>query len=205
MLTRIDYFYLTNLLSLYPKRIVITGGPGTGKTSVIHALEAAGHHCFHEVIRSMTFNAKNEGDPDTFMSNPLTFVPDPLLFNRKIMAARKSDFALASEMKQAVVFYDRGMPDVLAYMDYFGQEYDGEFTSSCMEYRYDKVFILPPWEAIYVSDNERLESFAEALEIHHYLSRSYERYGYDPVSIPEGTVGERAARILIDLTRENYL
>jgi broad-specificity NMP kinase len=39
---------------LKAKRIVITGGPGTGKTSVIAKLEDSNFYCYHEVIRSMT-------------------------------------------------------------------------------------------------------------------------------------------------------
>lgn len=172
---------------------------------MVHELEAAGHYCFHEVIRRMTTEAKEEGDPTTFVSNPLTFVPDPLLFNRQLIAARKSDFTRASELKNPVVFYDRGIPDVLAYMDYFAQEYQKQFISYCMDFRYDRVYILPPWEAIYISDDERLETFGEALEIHQYLLQSYERYGYAPIQVPKATVKERVAYILLDLTRENYL
>lgn len=153
----------------------------------------------------MTFEAKKEGDPDSFVSNPLAFVPDPRLFNRKLMEARESDFLRASELNKQVVFYDRGIPDVLAYMDYFGQEYDEEFINACMHRRYDMVFILNPWEEIYVSDNERMETFREALEIHKCLTKTYKRYGYLPVSVPEATVKERTEHILSDLTRGNYL
>jgi predicted ATPase len=139
------------------------------------------------------------------MSNPLTFVPDPQLFNRKLLAARENDYLNALELQGHVAFYDRGIPDVLAYMDYFGQQDDEEFINTCMQYRYDKVFILPPWEAIYISDNERLETFGEALEIHRCLTNIYERFGYEPDSVPEATVQERTAHILRNLTRENYL
>ena len=36
------------------KRIVITGGPGTGKTALVRELENRGYDCFHEIIREMT-------------------------------------------------------------------------------------------------------------------------------------------------------
>jgi len=173
---------------LNPKRIVITGGPGTGKSSVIRELEAAGHHCFHEVIRSMTFEAKKEAEPGSFITNPLAFVSDPYLFNRQLLEGRLQHFGEAAGINHTVVFYDRGIPDVLAYMDFFRQ-----------------VILLPPWEEIYVSDNERLESFQEALQIHNYLTATYQRFGYDPVSIPVGTVRERAEHILQELTREQFL
>jgi len=205
MLGAIDYFCPIKSSSLQPKRVVITGGPGTGKTSVIQALESSGFHCFHEVIRDLTLRARLEETPDIQRTNPLAFVSDPHDFNRRLLEGRMRHFGQASGMARPVVFYDRGLPDVLGYMDYFGQKYGPDYTSACRENRYDKVLLLPPWKAIYISDNERLESFEEAAEIHHYLSATYERYGYQPVPIPEDSVSGRVAHILEELKREGYL
>lgn len=205
MLPAIDYFCRIKTRRLNPKKIVITGGPGTGKSSVIHELEAAGHYCFHEVIRSMTLEAKKVADPRHFVSNPLAFVPDPDTFNQRIIEARLRHYRAGQEVARQVVFYDRGIPDVLAYMDFFGQPYNSEYIAACQGHRYDKVLLLPPWEAIYISDNERLESFEESLEIHSQLLATYERFGYAPVLVPEGSVKDRAAHILLELTREKYL
>lgn len=205
MLARIDYFCCINCESLNPKKIVITGAPGTGKSSIIRELELGGYHCFHEVIRDMTLEAKKEGSQKPFRSNPLAFVTDPFQFNKMLLEGRLGHFFDGSSIDKSVVFYDRGIPDVLAYMDYFDQEYEEGFILACEEYRYDKVILLPPWAEIYVSDNERLESFEEALEIHYYLMATYRRYGYEPLSIAEGTVKERTNQILLELTRDNYL
>lgn len=191
-------------MSLGPKKIVISGGPGTGKTSIVQVLESMGYPCYHEVIRNMTLEAKKDTDPARFVTNPLAFVPDPYDFNRRILENRLGHFNEGTRVGSAVVFFDRGLPDVLAYMDYFDQPYEDEFEAICKDNRYDKILLLPPWEAIYVSDNERLESFEEALEIHQYLTASYERLGYSPVSVPEGSILERATFILEHL-REDLL
>ena len=184
---------------LSPKRIVITGGPGTGKTSIVNELEKLGYHCFHEIIRTMTLAAKEEGNSEDFVTNPLVFVDDPFLFNQKLLRGRIIQFLEATALKEQFVFYDRGIPDVLAYMHYFKQEYDDEFVIGCNSHIYDKVLILPPWKAIYKSDNERLESFEEALEIHTHLKDTYERFGYQPIMVPEGTVEERTSYIIGEL------
>ncbi len=204
MLAAIDYFCSTNTALLKPKKVVITGAPGTGKSSIIHELEATGYFCFHEVIRSMTLEAKSKGNPGGYSRNPLAFVADPYHFNEQLLSGRLTHFREAGQVKKPVVFYDRGLPDVLAYMDYFKQEYAPEFVWACEEHRYHKVLLLPPWEEIYVSDNERLESFEEALQIHEYLIATYKRFGYVPTLVPPGTVGERTAQILLELTRESY-
>ena len=40
------------------KKIVITGGPGSGKTSLIDFLEENGYQCQHEISRQVTLEAK---------------------------------------------------------------------------------------------------------------------------------------------------
>ena len=181
------------------KKVVITGGPSTGKTVIIQQLEACGYTCFHEIVRTMTLEAKKMGNPEAFVSNPLAFVKDPFEFNQRILSGRKEQFSNSVNINDPYVFFDRGIPDVLAYMDYFDQSYTRDFEEACTTNRYNKVLILPPWEKIYVSDNERLESFDEAIEIHDHLKRTYIRYDYEPVLIPTGTVEERISFILNEL------
>jgi predicted ATPase len=42
------------------------------------------------------------------------------------------------------------------------------------EYRYSKIFILPPWEEIYVSDEARYENYEQAKLIQNHLIETYE-------------------------------
>jgi len=188
---------------LKSKKVVITGGPSTGKTVIIQQLEAFGYHCFHEIVRSMTLEAKKEGNPESFVSNPLTFVKDPFEFNQRILIGRMEQYSKSVNIIEPYVFFDRGIPDVLAYMDYFNQLYNREFEEACATRRYDKVILLPPWEKIYISDNERMESFEEALAIHEHLKNTYIKYAYNPVLIPTGTVEERISYILNELKEDS--
>ncbi|MET1259128.1 ATP-binding protein [Flagellimonas sp. DF-77] len=181
------------------RKIVVTGAPGTGKTVVIEALEAAGYPCFHEIIRSMTAEAKSAGTIKEQVSNPLAFVDDPYAFNRSLLQGRIDHFLKADKQPDALCFFDRGIPDVLAYMDYFDQAYEPDFTEACETHRYDAVYILPPWKAIYVSDNERLETFEEAEALHEYLMATYTRFGYTPVTVPKTTIENRTDFVLKDL------
>ncbi|MFT6935705.1 MAG: putative ATPase [Maribacter sp.] len=177
------------------KRIVITGAPGTGKTAIIKALETSGFYCFHEFIRSMTLEAKNDLHPDSVLSNPIAFVSDSKQFNQQLLEGRKKQYEDGQKQQKAEVFYDRGMPDVLAYMDYFDQPYEADFLTTCKKHNYDGVFLLPPWEAIYVQDNERLETYIQATEIHEHLKKTYSALGYVLNEVPFGTVAERLAFI----------
>ena len=171
------------------RKIVITGGPGTGKTSVIEALEDHGHYCFHEVSREIIREAQKKGIDQLFLK-------DPVLFSEMLLEGRIKQFKEANDMTADMVFLDRGVPDVVAYMDYFGNEYPPVFHRACQEYLYDRVFILPPWKQIYTEDNERYETYEQAVEIHDELARSYIEHGYEPVEVPQGTVAERTTFIL---------
>lgn len=173
-------------------RIVITGGPGTGKSSVIKHLESQGEFCLHEVSREITLAAQKEGIEQLFLDQPL-------LFSEKLLQARKKQYEYAAEYEEKPVFLDRGVPDVLAYLDYAGTEYPDHFRKACEDHKYQKVFLLPPWEEIYKTDNERYESFEQASKIHESLKKTYLSFGYKPVEVPKLTVKERSRYIL------NYL
>lgn len=184
-----------------PKRIVITGGPGTGKTVVIEALEKSGHYCFHEIIRSMTLEAKKEWGLDKEGTNPIAFVDDSKSFNAQLLQGRLDQFRKAVERKENIVFYDRGMPDVLAYMDYFEQGYEKDFTQICEQYQYNQVFILPPWKEIYIQDNERLEHYDQAVEIYNHLKKTYTALGYEITEVPFASIADRMHFILNNLQK----
>ena len=49
-------------------KIVLIGGPSTGKTTILKALKEKGFHCFEEVSREITSNlAKNSLNADSQM------------------------------------------------------------------------------------------------------------------------------------------
>jgi len=179
---------------LHTKKVVITGGPSTGKTAVIDTLESEGFTCLHEGIRAMTKEQK--GEAVEFKSNPIVSVADPMAFNQTILEARIQQYQSVSKEEKEVVFFDRGIPDVLAYMDCFGQTYDATFTDACHVHRYNQVFLMPHWKEIHVSDNERFESFEESLKVHACLMHSYAELGYEVIIVPKASIQERVSFIL---------
>lgn len=177
------------------KKIVVTGGPGSGKTSIIKELETRDHYCLHEISRQITLEAQKKGISQLFLE-------EPLLFSEMLLEGRIQQFLEADNFRCEHIFIDRGIPDVVAYMDFFGNEYPRVFSEVGKEYVYDGVFLLPPWKEIYVSDNERYESFEQAEIIYGHLRNSYELAGYAPVEVPVGTVQERVEFILKQLVHE---
>ena len=171
------------------KKIVITGGPGTGKTSIINELNKRGHNCIEEISRQITLKAREDGIEQLFLTKPL-------LFSEMLLEGREQQFLDADASKESFVFLDRGIPDVVAYMDFIGDTYPQEFIDSCKNNLYDHVFILAPWQEIFSSDSERYENFEQAIEIHKHLLNTYKTYNYSLLDVPFGSVESRADFIL---------
>ncbi|WP_369993767.1 AAA family ATPase [Winogradskyella sp.] len=178
-----------------PIKVVIAGGPGTGKTSIINRLKKQGFVCFDEISRQVTLQARKDGIEQLFLT-------EPLLFSEKLLEGRVQQFLDASNTKEFVVFLDRGIPDVLAYMDYIGDEYPQHFIDACKTNTYEYVFVLAPWQEIFTSDNERYENFEQAVEIHEHLLKTYMRFGYQLIDVPFGSIEERTDFILQELNIE---
>ena len=169
--------------------IVIIGGPGTGKTTIIDGLVQNGYCCYPEISRQVTAQAQQQGIEQLFLENPL-------LFSELLLEGRKKQFHDAHQEPHNIVFLDRGISDVLAYMHYIGDSYPPFFDAVCKEHIYTKIFILPPWEDIYVSDQERYENFEQAQLIHDHLVETYQKYGYQLIEVPKDTVDKRILFIL---------
>jgi predicted ATPase len=172
-----------------PKKIVITGGPGSGKTVLIEHLQGLGFNCMHEISRSITIDAQRQGVEQLFLK-------DPMLFSEKLLEGRLKQFQSSLKINDSHLFFDRGLPDVIAYLDYKQAEYPVHFDRTCNLNRYDSVFLLPPWEEIYEQDNERYETFEEAKQIYRFLVGGYKKYNYEIIEVPSLSIESRTEYIL---------
>lgn len=176
-------FALYNL-NMKKEIIVLIGGPGSGKTSLINALIKKGYVCYPEISREIIKEAQKKGIDQLFLENPL-------LFSELLLEGRVKQYQDAKKSDKNIVFIDRGLPDVLAYMHYIGDSYPEIFRETCKNYIYTKVFVLPPWKEIYVSDKERYETYEQAVLIHEHLKETYEFYGYQLIEVPKDTIANR--------------
>ena len=104
------------------KKIVLIGGPGTGKSSVLKQLKSSGFYCMEEISRQITIRAQEEGVEQLFLT-------EPILFSKLLHKGRKEQYLEASRSNNNLVFFDRGLPDIHAYLDYTKEKYPSYFKN----------------------------------------------------------------------------
>ncbi len=187
--------YNTNNLQNNQQKIVLIGGPGTGKTSVLNELKNRGYYCLDEVSRAVTLQAQKEGIEQLFLTKPL-------LFSEMLLEGRETQYQTAEQCTENLVFFDRGIPDVYAYLNYFKTDYPDFFIKKSKQYKYDIIFHFSPWEKIHITDNERYETFENSKEIDKYLKKAYKSLGYNLINVPFDTIENRTDFIINSLTSE---
>lgn len=173
-------------------KIIITGGPGFGKSSIINKLEELGYRVFHEISREIIQEEQKNGG---------TRLPwlDHHAFNDAVFEGRKKQYDLATTPGE-IYFFDRGLPDSLAYLLADEKEVPEEhFRETRKRPYYPVVFLTPPWKDIYQKDNERWEEYHYAIKVHDNIRAFYGSFGYTLVDIPFDSVENRVDFIL------NYL
>lgn len=163
-------------------KILITGGPGTGKTTLVDELRKKGYVCSEEIVRNLTLKKRKEGFDQYFLTDPLDF--SKKLFNQRLSQYNK-------DYNSDLVIYDRGPIDVLAYLNFKSIEIPKDLIIKSKKIAYQYAFILNPWKDIYSQDEVRYESFEECRLIHNFLINEYKKFKIKLISVPNGKISDR--------------
>ena len=165
---------------------VLTGAPGTGKSTILSELSLQ-YVTVNEPAREVIAKQRS-------MNGTGVWEKDRGLFIKLLQEQSVSHFI--NTLDEGTVFFDRGVPDCIAYAGY-GNVNVESFVSTSKEYRYnEKVFLFEPWEGIYKNDDERTMSYSEALRFHERIVDAYEKLGYTLIKVPNVSVRERVDFIL---------
>lgn len=168
---------------------VVTGGPGSGKSSLIEALQQRGYDRSIEAGRAIIRSQMAIG------GRALPWV-DPLLFAELMLSWEMRSYSIA-ELIRRPVFFDRGAPDVLGYLHVSGFPIPEHMRAAAESFRYNRtVFIAPPWREIFCRDDERQQDFDLAVRTYESISAIYATLNYELVELPRVTIDERVKFIL---------
>ena len=175
-------------------RIVITGGPGAGKTTLLLALQALGYAIVGDSARTIIQDRRRRG---------LSPRPDPLAFAQDTLRMDIENF-VHHATRPDPVFFERGVLDALCGLDRVTPLDDSELSVWLSKYQYfPKVFVLPPWKAIYVNDAERDHPFEHAESVNRITLEWYGRCGYQVLEVPMVSVDERCTFVLHALANDD--
>lgn len=171
------------------KKVVITGGPGTGKTSVINLLGKK-YPILKESARLVLNKNKLFRGKDAEEARSTAF-------QEAIWDLEIKHYKRALSLNKKLVFFDRGFIDGFAYCKYSKIPISKERFNQAKEIKYDFIFILDPLpKKFYENDPKRSETYKESLKIHNFIYKTYKEFGYNPIRVPFDTVENRALFIL---------
>lgn len=169
--------------------VVVTGGPGAGKTTLVEALRNRGYACVPEAARAVIRD-------QVAIGGSALHERDIELFAEIMLSWDMRNHREAAELP-GPVFFDRALPDRVGYQIMRGLPVPPHVTAAVERFRYHPVaFVAPPWPEIYAHDEERRHDFDHALRAYEATIAGYTRAGYQPVDLPKVDVASRIAFVL---------
>lgn len=170
---------------MFDHLFVVTGGPGSGKSSLIGAMARRGFRPMPEAGRAIIRDQVGIG------GSALPWA------DRALFAELMLGWELRSWHEAAAgpgpVLMDRGIPDVIGYLTLCGLPVLAHVEAAARLHRYNNlVFLAPYWDAIFTQDDERKQDRPEAEATGRVMAETYTRPGYRIVELPLLGIEERA-------------
>ncbi len=177
------------------RKYILTGGPGSGKSSILLELASRGQTIIREAAEDVIRLEQARGNPKPWE------LPD---FQRKILDLQKLNEVWADygTLPSSEVYIDRGVHDGLAYTSEGTDIYN--LIQRETQRKYAGVFLIENLGSIQTNDIRR-EDQAGALELERKLDFIYQSCGYLVQRIASAPVKERADMILEIVHRGPWL
>lgn len=96
----------------------------------------------------------------------------------RLMLERSIDLYQKHAQWASTTFFDQGIPDTLCCARLVGLSFEDEILEACRKYRNSRrVFLAPPWQEIYATDEERKQPYDEAVRTYALMVKAYETVG----------------------------
>jgi predicted ATPase len=172
------------------RRYIITGAPGAGKTSVLHALRRLGFATVAEAATDVIADEQSLGHDEPWH--------DPLFLTR-ICALQRARQLDAAEDGAGVLVFDRSPVCTVALARHLGRPVPpalaAEIERLTAERIYEaEVFFVRPIGFIEATAARRI-SYAESLVFEAAHERAYREHGFEIIDVPPAGIEERAAMV----------
>jgi len=162
------------------KWYVITGGPSSGKSTVLSCLEKMDYRIIPEAARVLI-------DEEMAKGKTLEEIrKDEAGFQQKVLIIK---VRIEKELpRDQIIFFDRAIPDSLAYYQLSGLN-SKEVLEACQKDQYKRVFLME--QLPFDQDYARTEDAQTIEKLNQLLKQTYEQLGYEVVLVPAMSVEER--------------
>lgn len=172
---------------------IISGGPGSGKSTLIDALEQLGYARTIEGGRAIIQQQQAIG------GSALPW-EDRALFAELMLSWEMRSYDMA-KAQSGTVFFDRGVPDIIGYLSLCGLAIPQYMQVAAERIRYNQtVFLAPPWPDIFTQDTERKQDLEEAQRTFDAMRQVYSSLDYKITLLPKVSVQERLKFVLSRIT-----
>lgn len=174
-------------------KIVITGGPCSGKSTLVGELAGRGHAVVYEVAAEV-FRGRRVKDHTQLSADEMLSVQREIAemqMQREASIRRDEEF-----------FLDRSMIDNLAYHKIRGLPIDPRYKAFVLANKYDAVFFLQMIQP-YEKDGVRVEDEQTAMRLGEAVYRMYIDFDYEPIRLSSDDGVKRRVSIIEDYLKQH--
>ncbi len=183
------------------KKYIITGGPYSGKSSVVRLFERRGMQVLHETARLLILEDQERKKIDPSYSYLYPW-EDQTIFCRR---CHERQVEREKHLTGDMVILDRSIIDNLAYATVAGIALDPKIYKDIADAGYEKrVFFFEKLKG-YNIDEQRKDSVEQVNEVHKEIYRVYNTLGFEIIPIPhfsdneEINIIKRAETVLMNI------
>ena len=172
------------------RKIIISGGPCSGKTAVIEELNNRGYHVLSETALLLIYKS----DKEKSKLYPWTNFEK---FNKKMIQLQ---IQREKKLRGNMVFLDRSLIDALAYSKIKRKKLPKNFEDKILQSKYDKAFILEMLPKKHWNQTKnglpRMQKYSSAVRIHKMIKKVYKDSEISAVKVPFMSIKKRVSFIL---------
>ncbi|CAM1353059.1 AAA family ATPase [Tenacibaculum halocynthiae] len=167
-----------------PKKHIITGAPGTGKTTLINLLKDT-VPCMDEVSRRVIIDEQKNNRNGMPWEDIHRFTD--LVF----------ELTTKELLNSNTLICDRSLLDLEAYLTVANKPIPNYLRNFPYKKNYHTtVFFAPTWFDIYCKDAQRLQEFEYCLTLEKALLEQYTKKGFEIIMLPKTSVTTRKKLVL---------